>query len=257
MIRVNSQSFSLSSTLKKKNAHEDEQHQQQQIINSKYSSLPIQPVQRQQTRQTTSSNLNHVNNNSIPNGGSHYQHNYTSQQYHQQQQSSPYNSIGSYQEPGSTATTLRLSYVTERILASILPTRRSPRNGATSPGFADEHERELIEMLEQKHEKNYRIFDLESCIATVSLEKLCELCKHIDSWLGSGKEKIVVLQDREDKQRLGTAIAAYLEYQKICGSNFPQSNRTKALQSPGSDLSGRRTPTWLDLDIYSTHPKSI
>ncbi|XP_062560519.1 uncharacterized protein LOC134224884 isoform X2 [Armigeres subalbatus] len=271
MIRVNSQSFSLSSTLKKKNAHEDEQQQlqQQQIINSKYNSLPIQ---HQQTRQTT--NLNHVNNNSIPNGGTHYQqHNYSSQvhqyqhqqqQQQQQQQQSPsqrqYHSTGSNnnQDRESTAaTSLRLSYVTERILASILPARRAIRNGTTTPvpGCADEHERELIEMLEQKHEKNYRIFDLESCIASISLEKLCELCKHIDSWLGSGKEKIVVLQDREDKQRLGTAIAAYLEYQKICGSNFPQSNRTKALQSPGgpgSDLSGRRTPTWLDLDIYST-----
>lgn len=51
-------------------------------------------------------------------------------------------------------------------------------------------------MLEQKHGKNYRIFDLESCIATITLEKLCELCKHIDSWLGSGREKVVVLQDR-------------------------------------------------------------
>ncbi|XP_062560526.1 tensin-2 isoform X3 [Armigeres subalbatus] len=257
--------------LENKNAHEDEQQQlqQQQIINSKYNSLPIQ---HQQTRQTT--NLNHVNNNSIPNGGTHYQqHNYSSQvhqyqhqqqQQQQQQQQSPsqrqYHSTGSNnnQDRESTAaTSLRLSYVTERILASILPARRAIRNGTTTPvpGCADEHERELIEMLEQKHEKNYRIFDLESCIASISLEKLCELCKHIDSWLGSGKEKIVVLQDREDKQRLGTAIAAYLEYQKICGSNFPQSNRTKALQSPGgpgSDLSGRRTPTWLDLDIYST-----
>lgn len=57
---------------------------------------------------------------------------------------------------------------------------------------------------------------------------------------------------RSDKQRLGAAIAAYLEYQKICGSNFPQSNRTKALPSPGGGPDGRRTPTWLDLDLYST-----
>lgn len=44
--------------------------------------------------------------------------------------------------------------------------------------------------------KNYKMFDLESCISTITLEKLCELCKHIDSWLGSGREKVVVLQDR-------------------------------------------------------------
>lgn len=44
--------------------------------------------------------------------------------------------------------------------------------------------------------QNYKMFDLESCISTITLEKLCELCKHIDSWLGSAREKVVVLQDR-------------------------------------------------------------
>lgn len=107
--------------------------------------------------------------------------------------------------------TLRLHYITERILASVLPARNASetrqrqrrQNGHSSDGqstvtedFEDEHERELISMLEQKHGKSYRVFDLESCLATITLEKLCELCKHIDAWLGSGHEKVVVLQDR-------------------------------------------------------------
>ncbi|XP_055526399.1 tensin-2 isoform X3 [Wyeomyia smithii] len=243
--------------LENKNLHEDEQ---QQIVN-KYNSLPIQQHQQQQQKHLPqsrpASSLSHVNNasnnNTTTSNGIHHYHNY-SMHHQQQQQQQQRGGNSSYGSAGSNEAALRLSYVTERVLASILPARRA-RNGTTtgSPGFVDEHERELIEMLEQKHEKNYRIFDLESCIASISLEKLCELCKHIDSWLGSGKEKIVVLQDREDKQRLGAAIAAYLEYQKICGSNFPQSSRGKALQSPGPDSTGgRRTPTWLDLDIYST-----
>ncbi|XP_055617757.1 uncharacterized protein LOC129763045 isoform X13 [Toxorhynchites rutilus septentrionalis] len=249
--------------LEQKNSHEEEQQQQQQQIVNKYNSLPIHSNHNQQPPSRPGSNLNHVNNNNnYSSNGSQY-HDYSSVHHHHQQQQQqqtqnqnlhPQTPVSSYHSPGSNDSALRLSYVTERILASILPARRS-RNGATSPVFADEHERELIDMLEQKHEKNYRIFDLESCIASISLEKLCELCKHIDSWLGSGKEKIVVLQDREDKQRLGAAIAAYLEYQKICGSNFPQSNRSKALQSPDPDTpgsGGRKTPTWLDLDIYST-----
>nr|CAJ14145.1 tensin [Anopheles gambiae] len=150
-----------------------------------------------------------------------------------------------------------LNYVTERILASTLPARRL-QNGSSSPHApngtppVDEHERELINMLEQKHKQNYRILDLEARLVNITLEKLCELCKYIDSWLGSGKEKIVVLQDREDKHRLGTAIAAYLQYQKICGSNIPQaSGHSKNSLSPGGTDNGRRTPTWLDLDIYS------
>lgn len=94
------------------------------------------------------------------------------------------------------------------MLASVLPSRpvsesrrvqnghASDRGTTTGDEFEDEHEREMILMLEQKHGKNYRVFDLESCLATITLEKLCELCKHIDAWLGSGRDKVVVLQDR-------------------------------------------------------------
>lgn len=60
----------------------------------------------------------------------------------------------------------------------------------------DKDEFELLQMLEQKHGKNFRLFDLESCLASITLEKLCELCKHIESWLGVDNKKVVVLQDR-------------------------------------------------------------
>ncbi|XP_053668786.1 uncharacterized protein LOC128719189 [Anopheles marshallii] len=235
--------------LEKKNGREEEQ----QAIN-KYNSLPLHTInaqqqqqQQQQPRPTT--NLNHVNNN-------HY-HNYSLQPYYnrqpQQQHSYPVTRIAEVPSPKS----IRLNYVAERILASTLPARQL-QNGSSSPHAtngtppADEHERELINMLEQKYKQNYRILDLESRLVNITLEKLCELCKYIDSWLGSGKEKIVVLQDREDKHRLGTAVAAYLQYQKICGSNIPQtSGQSKNFLSPGGTDNGRKTPTWLDLDIYS------
>uniref|UniRef100_A0AAG5CS00 Tensin n=1 Tax=Anopheles atroparvus TaxID=41427 RepID=A0AAG5CS00_ANOAO len=249
-----------------KNTGDDEQ----QAIN-KYNSLPLhaisaqqqqqqqqQPPHLQQSRPTT--NLNHVNNN-------HY-HNYSLQPHYRPQQQQPQSQhqqqLQHHSYPASRSVdpppSLRLNYVTERILASTLPARRL-QNGSSSPfaapgsssAPADEHERELINMLEQKHEQNYRIFDLESCLTNITLEKLCELCKYIDSWLGSGKEKIVVLQDREDKHRLGAAIAAYLQYQKICGSNIPQGGgQQKSSLSPAGSDNGRKTPTWLDLDIYST-----
>uniref|UniRef100_A0A182UVH5 C2 tensin-type domain-containing protein n=1 Tax=Anopheles merus TaxID=30066 RepID=A0A182UVH5_ANOME len=242
--------------LENKNGREEEQ----QTIN-KYNSLPLHTTnaqqQQQQPRPTT--NLNHVNNNHYHNYSLQPYYNRQQQQQHQQQQqqlqhhSYPVARID--EEPA--AQSLRLNYVTERILASTLPARRL-QNGSSSPHApngtppVDEHERELINMLEQKHKQNYRILDLEARLVNITLEKLCELCKYIDSWLGSGKEKIVVLQDREDKHRLGTAIAAYLQYQKICGSNIPQaSGQSKNSLSPGGTDNGRRTPTWLDLDIYS------
>jgi hypothetical protein len=93
-----------------------------------------------------------------------------------------------------------LCYVTERILAAVLPAKvridslfAYDENGNRR---SDKFESDLVLMLEQKHGKNFRLFDLESCLATISLEKLCELCKHIESWLSSGHNKIVVLQDR-------------------------------------------------------------
>lgn len=57
-------------------------------------------------------------------------------------------------------------------------------------------------MLEQKHGNKFRLFDLESCVPSISLERLCELCKHIEAWLNSGHNKIVVLQDRLVSSRL-------------------------------------------------------
>lgn len=134
----------------------------------------------------------------------------------------------------------------------------------------DKHETDLLQMLEQKHGKNFRLFDLESCIPTISLEKLCELCKHIESWLSSGHNKIVVLQDRlasvfdcfnaktracrklmcphfvcfrESFQRVGTSVAAYLQYQKICSTNLAPYSIRSNVNDPSRNIQ--------DLDEYS------
>lgn len=57
---------------------------------------------------------------------------------------------------------------------------------------------------------------------------------------------------RGDKQRLGAAIAAYLEYLHICATNYPASNRTGGLNS-AEDVRAQNTiaRNWLDLDIFS------
>ncbi|CRK92081.1 CLUMA_CG005661, isoform B [Clunio marinus] len=149
-----------------------------------------------------------------------------------------------------TPTKNQLCYVTERILAAVLPTKDTSakindlflydENGNRR---GDKHETDLLQMLEQKHGKNFRLFDLESCIPTISLEKLCELCKHIESWLNSGHNKIVVLQDRESFQRVGASVAAYLHYQKICSTNLaPYSIRSNS-SDPSRNIQ--------DLDEYS------
>lgn len=53
---------------------------------------------------------------------------------------------------------------------------------------------------------------------------------------------------RGERQRLGSAIAAYLEYLDICASNFPHRNGLS-----NEDVRAQNTiaRNWLDLDIFS------
>lgn len=196
------------------------------------------------------------------------------QYHHQQQQQQILNGRRSKTPTSISPNTWQLCYVTERILAAILPAKESHLNQQRiddlfSASYTDEngnhrrgdkYETDLLHMLEQKHGKNFRLFDLESCMQTLSLEKLCELCKHIETWLNSGLNKIVVLQDRyvncywcwlsntdkfvdfrESFQRVGTSVAAYLQYQKICSSNL----------APYSIKSNDHARNIQDLDEYS------
>ncbi|XP_037921551.1 uncharacterized protein LOC119658310 isoform X4 [Hermetia illucens] len=147
----------------------------------------------------------------------------------------------------SASDNLRLHYVTQRILASILP-NRSPIQEDVNGEMRNKFEKDVVSMLDQKHGKNYRIFDLESCIPIITLERICELCKHIDSWLEGNPEKVVVLQDREDRQRLGIAISAYLVYLDICSSTTAGRNRHL---NDDACVQSTIEKNWLDLDIFS------
>lgn len=55
---------------------------------------------------------------------------------------------------------------------------------------------------------------------------------------------------RGDRQRLGSAIAAYLEYQRICGSNFPQ-NKITTLTNEDRQVQNQIVRNWMELDIFS------
>ncbi|XP_070490417.1 tensin homolog isoform X2 [Chironomus tepperi] len=174
----------------------------------------------------------------------HLEKNETQQQ--QQQQSRAKTPTSTTPTGGNT---WQLCYVTERILAAILPVKPEQSSKIDDLFLYDEngnrrgdkYELDLIQMLEQKHGKNYRLFDLESCLSTISLEKLCELCKHIETWLSGGQNKIVVLQDRKSFQRVATSVAAYLYYQKMCSSNL----------APYSIKSPDHSRNIQDLDEYS------
>ncbi|XP_024935533.1 tensin isoform X15 [Cephus cinctus] len=121
---------------------------------------------------------------------------------------------------GCVSEVMELCYVTERIIALWY---REDAQGVL------EH---ATNLLRGKHANNYMIFNLSSPGRTSepntreagwpqglapSLERLCALCKELDSWLNAAPNRVVVLHARGSKERLGVAVSAYMNYSSICG----------------------------------------
>ncbi|XP_057652034.1 tensin-1 isoform X15 [Diorhabda carinulata] len=135
-------------------------------------------------------------------------------------------------QPRSTrggASTMDLGYVTERIISMWFPssaTSRSYRQG----------QQQVAHMLKNKHGDNYMVFNLSEPKRSLRnehknvkevgwapnlappLEKLCSMCKEIDSWLSGDKHRIAVLHSRGNKDKLGVIVSAYMHYSSICGN---------------------------------------
>ncbi|XP_050458285.1 tensin-3 isoform X4 [Cataglyphis hispanica] len=121
---------------------------------------------------------------------------------------------------GRVTEVMELCYVTERIIALWY---REDAQGVL------EH---ATTLLRGKHADNYMIFNLSSPGRpgepntreagwpqglAPSLERLCALCKELDSWLNGASNRVVVLHARGNKERLGVAVSAYMNYSSICG----------------------------------------
>ncbi|KAG7188813.1 hypothetical protein KM043_008424 [Ampulex compressa] len=121
---------------------------------------------------------------------------------------------------GRITEVMELCYVTERIIALWY---REDAQGVL------EH---ATTLLRGKHADNYMIFNLSSAGRpgepntreagwpqglAPSLERLCALCKELDSWLNGAPNRVVVLHARGSKERLGVAVSAYMNYSSICG----------------------------------------
>ncbi|XP_014606644.1 PREDICTED: tensin-3 isoform X4 [Polistes canadensis] len=121
---------------------------------------------------------------------------------------------------GRVTEVMELCYVTERIIALWY---REDAQGVL------EH---ATTLLRGKHADNYMIFNLSSPGRAgesntreagwpqglaPSLERLCALCKELDSWLNGVPNRVVVLHARGNKERLGVAVSAYMNYSSICG----------------------------------------
>ncbi|XP_018333185.1 tensin [Agrilus planipennis] len=140
-------------------------------------------------------------------------------------------------QPRSTKSSIRcsgtagmdLSYVTERIIALWFPS-------AVSKQTYKQGQRHAAHMLRNKHGDNYMVFNLSEpkrilrsehkhvkemgwpAKLAPPLERICSICKEIESWLSGDKHRIAVLHARGSKDKLGVVVTSYMHYSNICGT---------------------------------------
>uniref|UniRef100_A0A286XTS9 Tensin 1 n=1 Tax=Cavia porcellus TaxID=10141 RepID=A0A286XTS9_CAVPO len=124
---------------------------------------------------------------------------------------------------------LDLVYVTERIIAVSFPSTAKEENFRSNL-------REVAQMLKSKHGGNYLLFNLSERrpditklhakvlefgwpdLHTPALEKICSVCKAVDTWLNADPHNVVVLHNKGNRGRIGVVIAAYMHYSNISAS---------------------------------------
>lgn len=140
----------------------------------------------------------------------------------------PSRSIPDYHRHSDTLD-MDLTYITERVIAMTFPMVGMEK------AYRD-NLREVTRMLKTKHGDKYMVFNLSERrydIARVNrqvldfgwpdrlappLERLCSICKAMDSWLNSDPQHIAVLHCKGGKERTGIVIEAYRHYSNICAS---------------------------------------
>ncbi|XP_067890814.1 tensin-1 isoform X4 [Heterodontus francisci] len=124
---------------------------------------------------------------------------------------------------------LDLTYITERIISVSFPT------GVEEQGYRA-NLKEVAQMLMSKHGENYLLFNLSEQRHDINklnpkvvdfgwpdlhappLDKICSICKAMDTWLNSDLQHVVVIHNKGNRGRTGVVIAAYMHYSNISAS---------------------------------------
>ncbi|XP_024918074.1 tensin isoform X3 [Cynoglossus semilaevis] len=122
-----------------------------------------------------------------------------------------------------------LVYITERIISVSFPA------GAEEQSYTN-NLKEVATMLQSKHGEHYLMFNLSESRNDVSklnpkilefgwpdhhapaLDKICSMCKAIDTWLSGDARNVVVLHNKGNRGRTGVVVAAYMHYSNISAS---------------------------------------
>uniref|UniRef100_A0A672YGT6 Tensin n=1 Tax=Sphaeramia orbicularis TaxID=375764 RepID=A0A672YGT6_9TELE len=124
---------------------------------------------------------------------------------------------------------LDLVYVTERIICVSFPSVVEENSYSCNL-------REVASMLRSKHGHNYLLFNLSEKRSDINqlhpkvldcgwpdhhapaLEKVCTICKAMDTWMSADTHNVVVLHNQGNRGRTGVVVAAYMHYSHMSGS---------------------------------------
>lgn len=122
-----------------------------------------------------------------------------------------------------------LVYITERIISVSFPAAAEERSYTTNL-------KEVAAMLRSKHGEHYLVLNLSEIrndLAKLNhkvlefgwpdhhappLDKICSMCKAIDTWLNGDPRNVVVLHNKGNRGRTGVVVAAYMHYSNISAS---------------------------------------
>nr|XP_021327422.1 tensin-like isoform X10 [Danio rerio] len=122
-----------------------------------------------------------------------------------------------------------LLYITERIIALSFP-------GGTEENKYSVHLREVTSMLRSKHQQHYLMLNLSERRHDITkqnprvldfgwpdhhapaLDKICSICKAMDTWLNADPHNVVVLHNKGNWGRTGVVVGAYMHYSNISAS---------------------------------------
>ncbi|XP_029942385.1 tensin-like isoform X2 [Salarias fasciatus] len=126
-----------------------------------------------------------------------------------------------------------LVYITERIISVSFPA------GAEERSY-NANLKEVATMLRSKHGEHYLVLNLSEQRNDLSklnhkvfefgwpdhhapaLDKICSMCKAIDTWLNGDPRNVVVLHNKGNRGRTGVVVAAYMHYSNISASSADQ-----------------------------------
>ncbi|XP_027866673.1 tensin isoform X2 [Xiphophorus couchianus] len=122
-----------------------------------------------------------------------------------------------------------LVYITERIISLSFPAAADERSYANNL-------KEVATMLRSKHGEHYLVLNLGEQRNDLTklnhkvlefgwpdhhapaLDKICSMCKAMDTWLSGDQRNVVLLHNKGNRGRTGVVVAAYMHYSNISAS---------------------------------------